>query len=56
MDCDYIIYIVKEGESQSRVTQHRESMPKSFLYRKEALRVRLNLVVRQEGSFLNPQG
>lgn len=56
VDCDYIIYIIREGESQPRVTQHRESTAKSFPYREEALRVRLQLVVRQEGSFLDHWG
>lgn len=56
MDCDYIIYMVREGRSQTRLTQHRKSRAKSFPYREEALRVRLWLVVREEGCFLNHWG
>lgn len=56
VECGCIIYMVRDGGSQSRVTQHRKSGTKPLPYREEALRVRLPLVVREEGSFLHHWG
>lgn len=51
VDYDYIIYRVREGRSQSRVTQPRKSRAKSFPYGEEALRARLPMMVREGDPF-----